>query len=159
MNVKIIGVALYIMLIYGISKHYPAMHGLFFPAIGAFSFLFISRPFTAKAMSSISAGAVLASVVGTLIYHLIPGIFSLFVNTLIIIWLNRAKWNAPPILAVSLIPFFTVTPRIWDIPLAVAVSLAGLTAVLLAAEFVHMRLPAFFRGGSKLAPGSEKAAG
>ncbi|MCY9592131.1 hypothetical protein PC41400_04350 [Paenibacillus chitinolyticus] len=159
MNVKIIGVALYIMLIYGISKHYPAMHGLFFPALGAFSFLFISRPFNAKAMSSISAGAVLATVVGTLIYYLVPGILALFVNTLIIIWLNKVKWNAPPILAVSLIPFFTETPRIWDVPLAVALSLAGLTVTLLAADFVHKLLMVTFRSGSKLAPGSEEAAG
>lgn len=159
MNMKIIGVALYIMLVYGISKHYPAMHGLFFPALGAFSFLFISRPFNVKAMISISAGAVLASVIGTLICHLIPGIFALFVNTLVIIWLNKVKWNAPPILAVSLIPFFTVTSRIWDVPLAVALSLAGLTVTLLAADFVHKLLVVTFRSGSELASGSEEAAG
>ncbi|WP_068777087.1 hypothetical protein [Paenibacillus sp. FJAT-26967] len=158
MNVKVIGVAFYIMLIYGVSKHFPAMHSLFFPALGAFSFLFISRKFTVKDIGSISLGAVLASVIGTAIYYLIPGIFAMFINTLIIIWLNKLKWNAPPILAVSFIPFFTVTANFWDIPLAISASLLGLMGTLLLVEIIETKIPFAFGMKNKLAPDTEKIA-
>lgn len=107
------------------------MHMLFFPTLGAFGFLFITRSPGMPELVGIAGGAVLSSVVGTLAYTVNNGMASLFVSTLFTIWLvRRLKLNAPPIVAVSLIPFFAHPELPWVAPLSVALSLAGLVAVL-----------------------------
>jgi hypothetical protein len=131
MNIKILAVCLYIILIYWLSLTFPSLHMLFFPTLGSFGFLFISRSIGLKDISKIALGAVISSVIGSLLFHLSPGIISLFINTLITIWLiNQFKLNAPPILAVSIIPFFAHSPNLWIMPLSVSGSMLGLILIL-----------------------------
>lgn len=88
-------------------------------------------------LSQIAFGAVLCSIIGTLMYRVDSGIVSLFCTTLLIIWLmNRFKWIAPPILAIAFVPFFSGGVDLWAFPAAVAVSLLGLVIILFAADTV-----------------------
>ncbi|QHW33316.1 hypothetical protein GZH47_22660 [Paenibacillus rhizovicinus] len=131
MIIRSVGLGLYIMFIYWLSSHVSGMHMLFFPTLGAFGFLFITRSPRLPELGGIAVGAVASSVIGTLAYAVNEGMVSLFISTLATIWLVRTwKLNAPPIVAVSLIPFFAHPANLWMPPLSVAASLAGLVAVL-----------------------------
>ncbi|MHA6482963.1 hypothetical protein ACX1C1_13780 [Paenibacillus sp. strain BS8-2] len=133
---KIYAICLYLVVVYWISLHIPHMHAIFFPTLGAFSLLFISRPFRKPEVGRIALGAVAASAIGSLLAHWHAGALSLLATLLIVIGLiNRFKWNAPPILAVALIPYFTQPPVFWAIPLSVCGALAGLLVTLTAADF------------------------
>ncbi|WP_337100833.1 hypothetical protein [Paenibacillus sp. YIM B09110] len=141
MTIKSVAICVYIVLIYWISMHVPIMHTLFFPTLGAFSLLFISKPFKKDIVGKVALGAITASLIGSLCMHFSTGVLSILLNTVAVMWLIRKfKWNAPPILAVSFIPFFTQPSTIWITPLSVAVSLLGLllflyTAVRLERKF------------------------
>lgn len=143
MRIRTYAICLYIIMIYWISLHVPYMHTLFFPTLGAFSLLFISRPFEKAQVRKIAFGAILSSAIGSLFLFLSSGVLSLLLTLLIVIFLiNKFKWNAPPILAVSLIPFFTQPTQIWVIPLSVCGSLLGLLLTLSAAAYVEKRFGA-----------------
>lgn len=117
------------------------MHSLFFPTLGAFSLLFISRPLNRTEVRNIAVGAIVASAIGSLFITFSPGIFSLLATMLIVIGLmKKMNWNAPPILAVALIPFFTQPPTLWIIPISVGCTLAGLLITLSAAAYVEKLL-------------------
>ncbi|MCM3631285.1 HPP family protein [Paenibacillus glycanilyticus] len=140
MNLKTIALCLYVMLIYWLSLHFSFLDTLFFPTLGAFSFLFISRSSTIAEVGKITFGAVVSSVLGTVLYYIYPSPISLFINVLITIWLiNKFKWNAPPIVAVALIPFFSHSPNHWFIPLSVCVALLGLMLVLYIVRVIESR--------------------
>jgi hypothetical protein len=140
MNIKTIAIGIYIVIIYWISTHVSSMHTLFFPTIGAFSLLFISRPFNKAELSKIAFGAIVSSVIGTAIVSVHPGVISLFINTLIVITLiTKLKWNAPPILAVSFVPFFVQPTYLWAIPLSVCGALLGLLLTLYAVHLVEKK--------------------
>lgn len=140
MRIRTYAICLYIIMIYWISSHIPYMHSLFFPTLGAFSLLFISRPFEKAEVSKIAFGAVISSLVGSVFVYWNPGVLSLLLTLLIVLYLiNKFKWNAPPILAVSLIPFFTKPSLLWVIPLSVCGSLLGLLLTLSAAAYVEKR--------------------
>ena len=160
MNLKTIAISFYIVIIYWISTHIPSLHSLFFPTIGAFSLLFISRPFEVAQLSKIALGAIVSSVIGTFIVYLHPGVFSLFINTIIVITLiTKFKWNAPPILAVSFVPFFVQPTYIWAIPLSVCGALLGLLMTLYIVHQIEIRwsmLPFRFKGTAQIE--SEKSA-
>lgn len=142
MSFKVLVIGLYMMLIYWLSLHFAFLDTLFFPTLGAFSFLFVSRSFRYAELSKITWGAFVSSMVGTALFAVYPGSVSLLANVLITIWMiNRFKWNAPPIVAVSLIPFFSQTDRLWLIPLSVCAALLGLIAFLYAAERLERRWP------------------
>jgi hypothetical protein len=129
------------MFIYWLSLHFPSMHMLFFPTLGAFSFLFLSRALNITEFSKIAIGAVLSSIIGTALFLISPGMLSLFANILITIWLiNKFKWNAPPILAVSLIPFFAHPDQLWAIPISVFGAMSGLLLTLVIACAVEDRV-------------------
>ncbi|WP_219838617.1 hypothetical protein [Paenibacillus sp. R14(2021)] len=131
MNVRTIGLSLYIMFIYWLSTHVPSMHMLFYPALGAFGFIFISRSLSFKQIGGIALGAVISSSIGTIGYMIYPGMISLFICMLITMWMIRTtKWNAPPILGVSLIPFITHAANPWTVPMSICISLIGLLAAL-----------------------------
>lgn len=137
MRIKTFAICIYIILIYWISLHIPHMKSLFFPTLGAFSLLFVSRSFEKAEVRKIALGAVTASIIGSLFVYLNPGVLSLLLTLLIVIGLiNKFKWNAPPILAVSLIPFFTQPDLAWVIPLSVFLSLGGLLLTLSLASYV-----------------------
>lgn len=140
MHIKTYAICLYIIMIYWISLHIPHMHSLFFPTLGAFSLLFISRPFGKAEIRKIAIGAVVSSLIGSLFVYWNTGVVSLLLTLLIVIWLiNSFKWNAPPILAVSLIPFFTQPSLLWVIPLSVCGSLVGLLLTLSLAAYVETK--------------------
>lgn len=135
---KTYAICLYLVVVYWISLHIPHMHALFFPTLGAFSLLFISRPFSKAEVGRIAIGAVAAALVGSLLAHWHAGALSLLATLLIVIGLiNRFKWNAPPILAVALIPYFTQPPLFWAIPLSVCGALAGLLLTLTVADYAE----------------------
>jgi hypothetical protein len=138
MNIKIAVVCFYIMLIYSLTLHYPTLHSLFYPTLGAFSFLFISRTFDMKLLRRIAFGASLSSLIGSVMYMINPGGISLFIDALIIIFLiNKFHWNAPPILAVSFIPYFSKTADWWSVPLSVGMSLFTLLFLLFIVHLIE----------------------
>ncbi|WP_429795233.1 hypothetical protein [Brevibacillus centrosporus] len=104
-------------------------------------------------------GATVSSVIGTLFFFVYPSPISLFVNVLLTIWMiNRFKWNAPPIVAVSLIPFFSQSSHHWFIPLSVCAVMLGVMLVLLIAELVESKWSALssFLVRNKVASDAEK---
>lgn len=140
MNLKIIAICLYVMLIYWLSLHFTFLDTLFFPTLGAFSFLFVSRSSAISEIGKITFGAVVSSVLGTALYYIYPSPISLFVNVILTIWLiNKFKWNAPPIVAVALIPFFSHSAHHWAIPLSVCAALLGLMLVLYLVQLIESR--------------------
>lgn len=140
MNAKLVVISLYIVLIYWISSQWPSMHALFYPTLGAFSFLLATREFDLKHAGRILVGATVAAALGTSLHALVAGVPGLLADTLVVGWLiHRFRLNAPPILAVSIIPFFVEQPNVWAEPVAVLVSLAGLIGVLGAVRVVSER--------------------
>ena len=144
MSVKSIAIASYIMLLYWMSLHFQDLHMIFFPTLGAFGFICITRSMNdLRWIMTISLGAVLISLISATLHMISSGMLSLMVTTLITIWLiHRFKWNAPPILAIALIPYFSHAQQMWTIPLSVAGALLGLIAVvaaLYAAEGIRLK--------------------
>ncbi|MED4780999.1 HPP family protein [Brevibacillus choshinensis] len=145
MNFKMIVICIYIMLIYWLSLQFPYLDTLFFPTVGAFSFLFVSRALRFSEISKITLGAFISSAMGTLFFFIYPSPIMLFVNVLITMWLvTTCKWNAPPIVAVSLIPFFSHSSNHWFIPLSVCGVLLGLMVVIFIAERVERKWADYF---------------
>ncbi|NOU91868.1 hypothetical protein GC093_01260 [Paenibacillus sp. LMG 31456] len=135
MNIKIFVICLYLLLIYSVSQHLPDLKMIFFPALGAFSYLFISRSFHFRDFAKMIAGASVASLISSLLFLSMTGIIPFFISTLCTILLIRKfNLNAPPILAIALIPFFSRPTHFWSLPLAVLVSLLGLLLTLSAVE-------------------------
>jgi uncharacterized membrane protein YdbT with pleckstrin-like domain len=101
----------------------------------------VRRGFRFSEFSKITLGAFISSVIGTLLFSIYPSSITLFVNVLITIWLiNKFKWNAPPIVAVSLIPFFSHSSHLWLIPLSVVAALLGLLLFLFGAERIEKKM-------------------
>lgn len=137
MNVKLVLISLYIALIYWLSTHLTSLHALFFPTLGAFSFLLASREFDRKIASNMLIGSTIAALIGTLLHTVDAGAIGLLADSLIVGWLiHRLRWNAPPILAVSIIPFFVDQTNAWITPLCVLLSLSGLIFLLAAASLI-----------------------
>jgi hypothetical protein len=135
MNIKIVVISLYLVLIYSVSQHSPDFKIIFFPTLGAFSYLFISRAFHFKDFAKVIAGASVASLISSLLFLNMTGFVPLLISTLCtIILIRRFNLNAPPIVAVALIPFFAQPTHFWTLPLAVLVSLSGLLVTLSIAE-------------------------
>jgi len=149
MNLRTIAICFYIAAVYWISTKFPHFHTLFFPTLGAFGLLFVSRPFRRAELAKISFGAIVSSVIGTAIASWQPGVLALLVHTVIIVTLiKKLKWNAPPILAVSLVPFFVQPEFAWAIPLSVCAALLGLLLTLYAVHLLESKwtsLPSFLR--------------
>ncbi|UKS26355.1 hypothetical protein LOZ80_33345 [Paenibacillus sp. HWE-109] len=117
----------YLMGAYWASYHFPSMKMVFYPTLGAFSFLFMHRVDQIKDIGRITVGAIIAVSIGSFMYSLSQGAVSFFLTALMTILLIQFfKWNAAPILAVSFIPFFAHPTSLWALPAAVVVSLLGL---------------------------------
>ncbi|UVI30803.1 hypothetical protein [Paenibacillus spongiae] len=146
MNMRLWAICCYVAFVYWISLHISPLKMLFYPTLGAFCFLFMSRT-DYKGIGKISLGAFGASIIGTIIYTFIPGILALFINTLVNIRLiQKFRLNAPPVLGVSFIPFFAGEggAAAWHIPLFVGASLAGLTLLLMAVDWLEKTQRAWF---------------
>lgn len=132
---KTVAIALYLLLIYWLSQSFPTLKPLFYPTLGAFSYLFVSRAFAAKELMKLVAGAAAASMVGSLLFITHTGLWAFLVTCLCtILLIRRFHLNAPPILAVSLVPFFSQSIHWWVLPLSVTASLSGLVVMLLLTE-------------------------
>ncbi|MBB3112231.1 Na+/phosphate symporter [Paenibacillus phyllosphaerae] len=141
LNLRVWAICGYVAVIYWISLHLPALKMLFYPTLGAFCFLFMSRS-DYRGIGRIALGAFIASLIGTLIFSFVPGIMALFINTLLIIQLKHLlKLNAPPVLAVSFIPFFSGAAEAWHVPVLIGVSLTGLTLLLMGVDWLEKKLP------------------
>lgn len=137
MNIKLVLISLYIALIYWLSTHLTSLHALFFPTLGAFSFLLASREFDLKIARNMLIGSTIAALIGASLHTLDTGAIGLLADSLIVGWLiHRMRWNAPPILAVSIIPFFVDQTNAWITPLCVLLSLSGLIFLLAAASLL-----------------------
>lgn len=80
-----------------------------------------------KDVRRIITGAVAAVTIGSLFYTISTGAISFFITAVVTItFIQIFKWNAAPIMAVSLIPYFAHPVSIWALPAAVFVSLIGL---------------------------------
>jgi hypothetical protein len=121
----------YLMTAYWVSYHFPVMRMVFYPTLGAFSFIFMHRVGQMKDIGRIIIGATAAVTVGCLFYSIHNGAVSFFITTMITISMVRFfKWNAAPIVAVSLIPYFAHPTDVWALPIAVLISLVGLLLLL-----------------------------
>ncbi|CAG7652558.1 hypothetical protein PAESOLCIP111_06568 [Paenibacillus solanacearum] len=135
MDIKTVAIALYLLLIYWLSQSFPALKPLFYPTLGAFSYLFVSRIFAMKDLMRLVIGAGAASAIGSLFYMMHAGPWTFLVTCLCtIVVIRKFHFNAPPILAVSLIPFFSQPAQWWVLPLSVTASLSGLVVMLLLTE-------------------------
>ncbi|MEW9701099.1 hypothetical protein [Paenibacillus sp. SI8] len=120
-------VCCYLMAAYWASYHFPSMKMVFYPTLGAFSFLFMHRVDQIKDLGRIIIGASISVTIGSLLYALSTGVLSFFLTAIVTISLIQFfKWNAAPIMAVSFIPFFAHPVSVWALPTAVFVSLVGL---------------------------------
>ncbi|MGF9696697.1 MULTISPECIES: hypothetical protein [Paenibacillus] len=121
----------YLAIIYYVSSQFPSIRMVFYPTLGAFSFLFIHRVGNIRDIGRISIGAIIAATLGSFFYTIDTGAFSFFVTAILTISLIKFfQWNAAPILAVSLIPYFAHPVSIWALPVAVLASLVGLVLTL-----------------------------
>ena len=112
---------------YWASYHFPSLKMVFYPTLGAFSFLFMHRVDNIREIRKIIIGAIIAVTMGSLFYAISHGAISFFMTALVTITLIQFfKWNAAPILAVSFIPYFAHPVSMWALPIAVFVSLTGL---------------------------------
>ncbi|CAG7657411.1 HPP family protein [Paenibacillus allorhizosphaerae] len=137
MDIKTVAIALYLLLIYWLSQSFPTLKPLFYPTLGAFSYLFVSRAFAMKDLMKLVAGAGAASAIGSLFYAMHAGLWTFLVACLCtILVIRKFHLNAPPILAVSLIPFFSQPTYWWVLPLSVTASLSGLLVILLLTELI-----------------------
>ncbi|SFM39290.1 hypothetical protein SAMN03159341_13031 [Paenibacillus sp. 1_12] len=117
----------YLMAAYWASIHFPSLKMVFYPTLAAFSFLFIHRIGQLKDVLRIIIGAIVAVSLGSFFYTINTGAVSFFATAIVTISLIQLfKWNAAPILAVSLIPYFAHPVSLWTLPIAVLASLAGL---------------------------------
>ncbi|MFC0211271.1 hypothetical protein ACFFK0_02205 [Paenibacillus chartarius] len=120
-------VCCYLMMAYWVSVQYPSLKMVFYPTLGAFSFLFMHRADRIGEVGRIIMGAAISVTIGSVMYAISPGAASFFFTAFCTILLIQFfKWNAAPILAVSLIPFFAHPVTMWALPLAVLASLIGL---------------------------------
>ncbi|WP_409343490.1 hypothetical protein [Paenibacillus sp. MBLB4367] len=125
MVVRSIVLCLYLALLYGLSHQMDELRMVFYPTLGAFGFLFLSRPL--KDMVKIVAGAVVAVTIGNALYALSPGMLSFFITALMaVIFIQKLRINAAPIVAVSFVPFFAHPADVLTVPLSVLGSLSGL---------------------------------
>lgn len=139
MNLKIIAICLYLMLIYWISQHIPVVKMIFYPTLGAFSYLFITRAFSFKDFGRMIAGACVASLISSALYLSHTGMISFLAATLLtIILIQRFKLNAPPVLAIALVPFFAQPEHLLTLPLSVLVSLSGLLLIISITKLIEI---------------------
>ena len=131
---KVVLVSLYLAAIYWLSLHIAPLAPLFFPTLGAFSYYLIMSNPTARRYILLVAGAGLASLLGSAAFLWLPelpAILATFILTVVLI--RRLQLNAPPILAIALIPFFDRPQELWSTPITVFVALTILVALLMLA--------------------------
>ena len=131
MFIKSTIICAYLLFTYWLSFRTPMLHMIFYPTLAAFSFLFMSRSIDEKVLYKIVGGAILSSFIGSSLYFINSGFLSFFLTSFVVIWMiQKFNWNAAPILAVSLIPYFAKPSSVWILPLSVSCSLFGLLITL-----------------------------
>ena len=152
MKLKAFAACGYLGLVYFAAGRVQGLHPLFFPALGAFAYLMITRQSAWREMLKMTAGTIVCSFIGSILSLLHPSSVFLVIDGLLVFWMiHRFKWNAPPIIAVSLIPFFSRSPDWWTFPVSSGIALIGLTLTLAAASVLaqlpaEKAIPSFARG-------------
>src|SRR4051812_33033339 len=114
MYVRFIMISAYLMCMYWISSCFPTMKMAFYPTLAAFGFLFVHRMDRISELWKMTVGAVVAASIGSCLFAFSSGIGAFFVTALVTISIiHLFKLNAAPVLAVSLIPFFTHPDVLW----------------------------------------------
>lgn len=127
MLIRSVFVCGYLAAAYWLSHHIEPMKMAFYPTLGAFCFLFMKKRGQIPHSTWIVIGATASSAIGSLLYRLDSGEGSFLITTFITITLiHLCKWDAAPIMAVSLIPYFAHPASFWILPVAVFLSLSGL---------------------------------
>lgn len=122
---------LYLSAAYLISTHFPPLGMLFYPSLGSFSVILMRQDNFMRELLVIAVGATVTSTIGSVLFFLHPSIFSFFATAFIVLWLmGKFNWQAAPILAVALIPFFSQPETVWVLPLSALCSVIGLTIPL-----------------------------
>ncbi|PYI52529.1 hypothetical protein [Paenibacillus flagellatus] len=135
MWIRSIVIALFLLAAYWLSSRFGALRLCFYPTLGAFGYFMISRSLSGKDAATIVAGAVTASAAGSALHAWSPGPAAFLATCLLTMGLIRLiRIHAAPIMAVSLIPFFTPIPAVWTLPVCVLGSLCGLIVALAAAQ-------------------------
>lgn len=117
----------YLVTAYWLSHHFQPMKMAFYPTLGAFCFLFMNRGGQLQHTARIIIGACISACIGSLLYLFDSGAVSFFLTTAITLTLiHVCRWNAAPIMAVSLIPYFAHPASFWVLPVAVLLSLSAL---------------------------------
>lgn len=136
---KSVIIGTYLCVTFWVSLHVAALSMVFYPSLGSFGFLIAYRPHEKKDLVPLAIGATVTSAVGSVLHFLAPGIIMLFVTSLITLYLmQRMNWIDAPILAVSLVPYFSHIPHIWTLPVSVLVSVIGLFIPMWLIQRLHL---------------------
>lgn len=135
MWIKSTVICFYLLAAYWCSSHFGILKMCFYPTLGAFSYFLISRSLKTAEIAKVIAGAVAASTAGSVLHALNPGAVTFFITCAITIGLIQlTRIQAAPVLAVSLIPFFTPLPNVWTLPVFVCATLVSLLVAVKAAS-------------------------
>lgn len=143
-RIRLLMICFYLTFVYWASSHIAVDNVLFYPTLGAFSYFFVSRSMSkAESLKTILA-AVIGVTCGSRLHMLSAGIITFLITCLIAISiLHILKIHAAPVVAVSLIPFFSKTPSFWVLPVSVLCSLSGLLLVLWGSQLAEARWTAW----------------
>lgn len=140
LTIKLSIFCLYLSVAYWVSLHFPPLGMMFYPSLGSFSVILMNHNNYYKNLLQIVIGATITSTIGSVLYFVYPSIFSFFITAFITLWvMQKNNWNAAPILAVALIPFFSNPQSVWVLPLSVLCSLIGLSLPLWIAQKLDRR--------------------
>lgn len=140
MFIKLFMVCVYLTFAYWMSFHISPSKMFFFPTLGAFSYFFISHSMSTTESLKIICAAVIGVTCSSILHFLHPGVVTFFITCVVIIsMLHMFKLKAAPIIAVSLIPYFSKLSSVWILPISVLCSLAGLFLALYFAQLIETK--------------------
>lgn len=123
--------SLYLSAAYWISLHFPPLGMMFYPSLGSFSVILMKQKNDDHSLRKIILSATITSTLGSILSFFYPSIITFFITAFITFWvMQKFDWNAAPVLAVALIPFFSHPQTVWVLPLSVLCSLIGLSLPL-----------------------------
>lgn len=138
MFIKLLMVCFYLTFVYWVSFQTSAFHMLFYPTLGAFSYFFISRSISNRELLKIICAAVIGVTCSSILHLLYPGIVTFFITCVVTVsMIHFLKLKAAPIVAVSLVPYFSKLSSVWIFPVSVLCSLGGLLLVLYFAQLIE----------------------
>ncbi|WP_248929218.1 hypothetical protein [Paenibacillus hamazuiensis] len=140
MFIRSVIICTYLLGAYWLSTHYSMLKLFFYPTLGAFSYFVITRQVSVTESCRLISAAVAASFIGSLLHFLYPGTLSFFITCILTLaMMQRFNIQAAPVLAVSLIAFFSNLTSFWMLPVSVLCSLSGLFMTLGLAQLAETK--------------------